>query len=70
VLFIDPEKRWTSGQWAYVRWFLPSGPKASPYVQVLSRGYSKSSVCQWSHIHPPVRFAERTSDGPHRTSAL
>jgi hypothetical protein len=44
VLFIGPEKQWTSGQGVYVLWFLPSGSIAASYVQVLSRGYSKSSV--------------------------
>jgi hypothetical protein len=44
VLFIGPEKQRTSGQGAYVWWFLPSGSMAVSYVQVLSRGYSKSSI--------------------------
>jgi hypothetical protein len=44
MLFIGPEKQRTSSQGAYIRWFLPSGSMVASYVQVLSRGYSKSSV--------------------------
>jgi hypothetical protein len=43
---------------AYVRWFLHSGPKSVSYVQVLSKGYSKSSTS------PVVRFTECTSSCP------
>jgi hypothetical protein len=44
-VFIGLEKQWTSGQGAYVRWFLSNGSMATTYVHVLTRGYSKSSVC-------------------------
>jgi hypothetical protein len=44
VLFIGPEKQQMCGQGGYVQWFLSSGSKATSYVQVLSRGYSKSSI--------------------------
>jgi hypothetical protein len=43
---------------AYVWWFLHSGPKSVSYIQVLPKGYSKSS------IRLIVWFAERTSGGP------
>jgi hypothetical protein len=49
---------------AYVRWFLHNGPKSVSYIQVLPKGYSKSSVCPVVHVCLLVRFAEHTSDGP------
>jgi hypothetical protein len=41
-----------------IRWFLHNDPKSVLYIQVLSKGYSKSN------IRPLVQFAERTSGGP------
>jgi hypothetical protein len=43
-LFIGQKEQRTSGQEADIQWFLPSGSIATSYVQVLSRGYLKSSV--------------------------
>jgi hypothetical protein len=40
-----PKKLQTSSQGAYVQWFFPSGSKATLYIHVLIRGYSKSSIC-------------------------
>jgi hypothetical protein len=70
VLFIGPEKQRTSGQRAYVRWFLPSGSMAASYVQVLSKGYSKSSVHSVVPCISPVQFAKRMSGCPPRTPEL
>ena len=49
---------------AYVRWFVPSGPNAVLYVQILTRGYSKNSVYPVLWRTSVVRFAKRMSDGP------
>jgi hypothetical protein len=58
VVFIDPEKQRTSGQGAYVQWFLPSGLMVTSYIQVLIKGYSKSSICL---VVPPIPYV-RTTD--------
>jgi hypothetical protein len=34
------------------------------------KGIQKVAYIRWSHVHPLVRFAGRTSNGPQRTSAL
>jgi hypothetical protein len=44
VLFLGLEKQRAFGQGVYVWWFLLSGSMVDLYVQVLSRGYSKSSI--------------------------
>jgi hypothetical protein len=61
VVFIGPKKQQMSGQGAYVRWFLPNGSMVALYVQVLTRGYSKSSVHLVVPRMSPVRFVEHTS---------
>jgi hypothetical protein len=62
-----PTLRQSSGRPAtlvYVRWSVHIGPKGASYVQVLPKGYSKSSVRLMVPHTSGVLFAERTSSGP------
>jgi hypothetical protein len=49
---------------AYVWWSLHVGPKGVSYVQVLPKGYTKSSVRPMVSRTSGVLFTERTSDDP------
>ena len=42
---------------AYVRYYLPNGPKGASYVQLLTSGQPKSSVCPvWSLVRTHNRL--------------
>jgi hypothetical protein len=69
-LFIEKIHHQLPDRAAYVRWSVHVGPKSVSYVQVLPKGYTKSSVRPVVPRTSGVLFQSICPVVPHHTSTL